>query len=415
MAEAAQARERRRVIDPSVALEALRNRAFRWFILGRVAGAPTGQMRMVARGWLVYQMTGSALALGWVSAAQALMMVLLSPFGGVFADRFDKRHVMMAARTMLIVASLGMMALLVTGWLRPWHIAVVAMLEGASFSIMGPAQRTIVSELVEDESLFSALSVTAVFEGLMGVIGAGVAGWLIDWVGAAGVYAGMALLFAFVGYTLNRLPPTTTHVAPRSSVGSDLADGLRYLKASPILLAVLGITFARFIFVQPYREFRPAYAEEALAMGASGLGWLTSAASAGVLVASLAGASLGNTRRKGLMLVGVGVMVGLCLIGFVQLPVLPLPFVFVGLEAGFSTLGRVLTSSLLQTNCRAQFRARVVSLRSMIFGISRLATVPAGALVDALGIVPVVTALAALVMASHLVVGLLSPRLRRLN
>lgn len=405
----------RPAIDPGVAMEALRVRAFRWFLAGRLFGSPTGQMRMVVRGWLVYHLTGSALVLGWVTAAGAIAALVLAPLGGLMADRFDKRYVMMGARLALILDSTIMAILIFTGLVQPWHIAAMAVLESSALAFMGPAQRTMVSELVDRKSLFSALSVAAVFEGLMGVIGAYLAGWMIEALGPGGVYVIMAVLFASVGYTLNKLPPSNTRNAPRGSVHGDLLNGLRYMRASPIILTVLAVVLARSLFTQPYRAFQPAYVEGMLGLGASELGLLTSAAAAGALISSLIGASLGNTRYKGYLLLGAGVAVGICLILFVQVPILPLPFIIVAIESGFSKLSDVLSNSLLQLNCRVEYRARVDSIRSLLMSASRLVAVPAGALVDTVGLTPVITVFGALVIVVHLGAAILHAPVRSLR
>ncbi len=405
----------RPALDPGVAMEALKVQGFRWYLAGRLFGAPTAQMRMVVRGWLVYHLTGSALVLGWVTAAGAIAAFVLAPLGGLVADRFDKRYVMMGARLALILDSSLMAVLVFTGAVRPWHIAAMAMLESSALAFMGPAQRTVVSELVDRKSLFSALSVAAVLEGLMGVLGAYFAGWMIEALGPGGVYVIMALLFASVGYTLNKLPPSNKDNAPRGSVHGDLLAGLRYMKASPIILTVLAVILARTLFTQPYRAFQPAYVEGMLGLGASELGLLTSASAAGALISSLIGASLGNTRFKGYLLLGAGMAVGVCLVLFVQLPLLPLPFIIVAFESGFTKLSDVLSNSLLQLNCRIEFRARVDSIRSLLMSASRLVAVPAGALVDSVGLVPVITVLGVLVIVTHLGAAILHAPVRSLR
>ena len=404
-----------RAIDPGVAMDALKNRAFRWFIAGRLFGAPTGPMRAVVRGWLVYDLTGSALMLGWVTAAGAAATVILAPLGGLIADRFDKRQVMLFARIALILDSAIMAVLIFTGLLRPWHIAAVAVLESSALAFMGPAQRTVVSELVDRKSLFSALSVAAVFEGLMGVVGSYASGIITETISPGGVYVIMSVFFAIVGFTLGKLPRSNTKNVPRGSVHTELWDGLRYVKASPVILLVLVMIFSRFLFTQPYREFRPAYVDDTLGLGAAGLGLMTSAAAAGGLVAALIGASLGNTRYKGYLLLGAGVIIGATLILFVQAPILPLPFIIVAVESGLSRMSDVLSNSLIQLNCRVEYRARVDSLRSILLSTSRLIVVPMGALVDAIGLVPVITVLGAMIIVAHLSVGLFHPPLRSLR
>ena len=97
--------------QPNPTPSALRSPAFRWYLAGRVTGSPTGPLRQVVEGWLMYQMTGSAMALAWVSSSRAIAMFLVAPFGGVLSDRFEKRWMMLAARAVLITNALAVVAL----------------------------------------------------------------------------------------------------------------------------------------------------------------------------------------------------------------------------------------------------------------------------------------------------------------
>jgi MFS family permease len=405
----------RRLLNPRQAIRALRFAGFRWFILGRVAGSPTGQMRQVVQGWLVYQMTGSALALGWVSTARALVMVALAPFGGVLSDRFEKRFIMLAARVILAISSFGIAALIWLDALRPWHIAVSSMLDGMAFSILSPAMQTIVSELVDRDTLLNAVSLASVFEGLTAIVGATMAGFLIESVGADSVYLGMGLLFCLVGYTIFRLPPGQTTRADNGSVVADLLDGLRYLRASPVLMAIVGLSVASFVLAQPYNAFLPAFAGDELGLDATGLGLLTSLMGVGTLLMSLIMASLGDTRHKGSLLLVAGIAVGVCLLLIVSMPFLPGVYLFVMLQAGFSNMGRVMMRTLSQSYSEANYRGRVTSVVTTLSSLSRLSTLPAGALADRFGVPLVVGVLAALLIAVYLAMGLSMPRIRKLR
>ena len=405
----------RRYLNPREAVRALRYSGFRWFILGRVAGSPTGQMRQVVQGWLVYQMTGSALALGWVSTARALVMVALAPLGGVLSDRFEKRFVMLGARVILAVSSFSVAILIWLDALQPWHIAASSMLDGIAFSILSPAMQTIVSELVDRDTLLNAVSLASVFEGLTAIVGAAAAGLLTESVGADSVYVGMGLLFCLVGYTIFRLPPGETSSARNRSVAAELVDGLRYLRGSPVLMAIAGLSVASFVLAQPYNAFLPAFAGAELGLDASGLGVLTSLMGVGALLMSLIMVSLGDTRHKGKLLLVAGVAMGVCLLLIVSVPALSGVYVFVALQAGFSNMSRVMTRTLLQSNSEAAYRGRVTSAVTMLASLSRLSTLPAGALADRYGVPLVVGVLAVLLIAVYLAMGLLMPRLKKLR
>lgn len=404
----------RRILDVRVIARALRYPGFRWFILGRIAGAPTGQMRSVAQGWLVYNLTGSALALGWVSAARAVIMLILAPVAGVLSDRFDKRAVMFAARVVLIVNTLWLAAQVYADALQAWHIVVAAMLDGVAFSLMDPALQAIISELVDRDTLLNAVSVAYVIEGLMGVIGAVAAGLVIEAFGAGGVFLTMAFLFSLAAYTLFRLPKGTVVIQHNTSMRTEIVAGMRYLRASPVLIALVGLTFARLMLVQPFNTFLPVFAGDDLGLDAAGLGLLTSATSVGALFSAIVTAALGNTRHKGVLLLGSGIVGGLFGVLLFGVRAMPAPFIFAILAAGFNTTGDVLATTLIQSNCEAKFRGRVSAVVMMLWGLTSLIALPVGALVDRYGVSPVLIVLSVFVIIVHLATTVLRPNLRKL-
>jgi Na+/melibiose symporter-like transporter len=288
------------------------------------------------------------------------------------------------------------------------------MLDGMAFSILSPAMQTIVSELVDRDTLLNAVSLASVFEGITAIVGATIAGFLIESVSAGSVYLGMGLLFCLVGYTIFRLPPGKTASARNSSVATELLDGLRYLRASHVLVAVVGLSVASFVLVQPYNAFLPAFASAELGLDATGLGLLTSLMGVGALLMSLIVVALGNTRHKGKLLLGAGIAMGVCLLLIVFVPALAGVYLFVALQAGFN-LSRVMTRTLLQSHSKAEYRGRVTSTVTTLSSLSRLSTLPAGALADRYGVPAVVGVLATLLIAVYLGIGLFVPRLRKLS
>lgn len=393
----------------------LRIPGFRWFIMGRVAGSPTVQMRTVAQGWLIYSMTGSALALGWVSAARALIMLLLSPVGGVLCDRLEKRKVMLLSRAILSINALVIATLCYTGAVRTIHLAISGMVDGLAFAFMGPAMGSIVSDLTDRETLHNAVSVSAMFHNGMMLLGGVMAGFLIETVGAGGVYVAMAALYLFACYTLTKVPLVRHGDGQRRAVLPEMLAGARYLRLKPLLIALLLLSFCRQLFGMPYRDFLAAFAEVDLGLSASGLGLLTSATGLGALVSSTLSASLGERPPKGALLLGSGVSIGVSILLLMTSRTLPAAFLFVFLESSFSGLSMVMSSTLIQSHAAPEYRGRVSGVSMMLMGLSRLSSAPLGALIDRLGVPTVTGAMAVLLIVVYAAVALLKPGLRRAN
>ena len=126
----------------------LRNRDYRWFWLARLAASASMEMGSVAQGWLVYQLTGSALALGWVSSARSVARLILSLYGGALADRLQKRQVLVWARVAMLANVLTIAVLILTGAIQVWHMVAYSFISGVISALMMPAQKAYLAQLV---------------------------------------------------------------------------------------------------------------------------------------------------------------------------------------------------------------------------------------------------------------------------
>lgn len=371
--------------------KALLSRDYRWFWLGRLAASATMQMSGVAQGWLVYQLTGSGFALGWVGAFGSLSTLLVSPFSGVMSDRIERRHILAATRLGMIFNILTITLLVLTGRIQVWHLAASGLLGGALMAFMMPAQNALMADLVDRSTLLNAVSLTAVGMGLMGIFGASSSGLMIDGMGVWSVYALITLLYVIALYTVLQLPLTGVHRSEARSIGRDIVSGMSYIIHDPRLLGIIGLSLARVLLAMPYGILLPQYADEIMGLGASGLGLLASASGIGALIAALGIAALGDFKSKGklLLLSGFFMAAGLLALSFTRS--LPIAFVLLTMVGMGNNAAMVANQTLVQVNCEDQYRGRVMSTYMMMWGLTPLGTIPAGALADHFG-VPVVFA-----------------------
>ena len=219
---------------------------------------------------------------------------------------------------MLVLNNGALAWLILSGRAEVWHIAASALLDGITFSFTAPAQNAVMPDLVPRELVMNGFALMAVGGSVMGIIGAALAGQLIEWVGAGMVFAMMAAMYLVVGFLYLRLPKMQGHNSrERSSVGADMLAGARYLGGKPVLLILLGLAFTRMCFVMPYRTLLPAYAADSLGMSAAGLGWLTSANLLGAMVVSMTLTAQGDRRGKGRVILLSGIAIGVALLLFV--------------------------------------------------------------------------------------------------
>ena len=395
--------ERSGLADANSALRrtfrALDNRHYRWLWLGRLATSGTFQMGNVVQGWLVYHLTGSAFALGWVGAGWSVAALTLGMYGGAIADRIDKRRMIFWMRVGMLLTALVIGLLVATGAIRVWHLAVGSFFNGLFSAFLMPAQQSIISDLVERDTLMNALSLDALGMGLMGILGASLAGVFIDSVGAENVYFFMVALYAASLYAIMRLPHLPPDPQERHSAWSDLLGGARYLRGQPLLVLVLALGVARVFLVMPYQSLLPAFAQDNLGLDASGLGLLQAVIGFGGLTASLIASHLGAYKGKGRLLASSSAVLGLCLILLVSVRWLPAVFLALFMVGGLGNLYMVLSDTLLLTHSDPAFRGRIVSVAMMQWALLPLGTIPSGAIADHVGVPWVVGVQGAIVVA----------------
>jgi Na+/melibiose symporter-like transporter len=392
----------------------LRNRQFFWYWLGRLTSLAAFQMDGVAQGWLVYELTGSALSLGWVSASRSITLLLVSLYGGVLSDRFDKRSILIWIRWIRLLAHLAIAVLISAGAIQVWHLVARSMVAGVLLALIMPAERAIVPELVDRRTLLNAFALTSIATGLMGVLAAWAAGLLIDAVGIAAVYYAIVVFHLLTVVVVAQLPRTGRRREVSGSVWADLVEALRYVSRQRVLLALLGLALATVVLARPYRTLMPKYAKDVIGLGAAGLGLLTAAPQLGSLLSSLAMALLGHFRAKGRLLLVAGVVLGVSLLAFGNVRILGLVLFFLALAGFVNNVCLVVTQTLLQVNAEDRFLGRVMSLQIMMSGLVPLGALPASAIADRAGVPLAVSVLGALLVAIFGTVAL-SPRVRRLE
>ena len=395
--------------------DALQDRHFRWYWIGMLASSSTMQMGSVGSGWLVYELTGSAFALGWVSAGWSISNSVIAPWGGVISDRIEKRRLLLWCRGIMVLLALAVWALVATGAVQIWHLAAYSLLRGVLFAILMPAQNAYLAGLVNRKTLLNAVSLNSVGMGLAGIFSAPLAGYLIDVTGVQAVYFGIALLYLVVFLTLFKLPKTGTADSGTRSAWSDIVDGAKYLRTCPVLIPLLALVFIRGFLAMPYRTMMPKYARDVMGLDASGLGTLTAAPGVGSLISSLIMASLGDFKRKGKLLLVAGIVMGLALVWFANTQALILVLVLLAIVGAAGNVCMVTNRTSLQISCDAPYLGRVMSAYMMMFGLTQLGTMPAGAIADRYGVSLVVMVQGALLAVAFVVVWLTQRRIRELE
>jgi MFS family permease len=339
---------------------------YRRYIAGQSVSLIGTWMQMAAQSWLVLSLTGSATTLGVIVALQTLPVLLLGPYGGVVADRVDKRRLMVALQIAMGVQALILGLLTVTHSVRLWEIGVLAALLGLNNAFENPARQSFMLELVGGESLRNAVTLNSVLVNVARVIGPAVAGVLIATVGEGPCFLFNAASFAAVVTSLVTLDRAAINPSPPSGrEPGQLRAGLRYVRRTPELGVPLAMMALAGALAYEFQVTLPVMARQGLHVGASGFGFMTSAMGVGAVVGGLFVATKGKTGLPTLVLAASAFGVVLLLAALA--PSLPTELVALALAGGASISFMSTANSTLQLSAAPSMRGRVMALWFVAF------------------------------------------------
>ena len=323
-------------------------------------------MQMTAQAWLVLTLTHSSTALGVVIGLQTLPVLLLGPYGGVIADRVDKRRLMIILQSAMGVQALILGVLTVTGVVQYWQIGVLAALLGLNNAFENPARQSFMLEMVGPEYLRNAVSLNSVLVNTARVIGPAVAGILIATAGIGVCFLLNSASFAAVVaslITMDRTALSPSTPTPRAK--GQLREGLRYVRRTPDLAVPLLMMAVAGCLTYEFQVTLPVMASRGLHVGATGFGFMTAAMGLGAVAGGLLVAARGKTGLHALTLAATGFGGALALATLA--PSLPLELAALALVGWGSISFMSMGNSTLQLTADPNMRGRVMSLWFVAF------------------------------------------------
>ena len=341
-------------------------RNYRVFFLGMLVSASGTWMQSVAQGWLVLQLTGSGTAVGLVTAAQFVPMLLGGVWGGVVADRFDKRRILFVSQTILAVSA-GLLAVLtLTGVVQVWMVFACALLTGCGTVIDNPTRQAFVSELVGPDRVANAVALNSAMFNAARIVGPALAGLLILVAGTGTCFAYNALSYVAVLFSLTRMRTEELHRGkPTGKAKGQIRAGLRYAWATPELRSTILLVAIVGTFALNFTVLTPLLVEFTCDAGPGTLGLLTSAMGAGSLVGALVAAA--RAKPTPIVLVGAAGALGVVMLGVAAAPSLVVAGVLLALTGAATITFLSTANSTLQLSSSTEMRGRVMSLYLLVF------------------------------------------------
>ena len=372
-------------------------------------------VQQVTIGWLTFHLTQDALTTGSVLGLRGVPFLIAGPLGGVLADRMDRRKLLMA--TQIYLAALGaVFALLVwSDQLAVWHLYAFTFLFGAGWAMNNPLRQAMVANSVDREHMMNAIALNSAAFQITRIIGPAIGGLLIAAVGPSTNFIIQAVAFTLVAALVwpLRIPQEDYSRSARQSFLTNFREGVAYAVRTPVILALILLGMIPSLFLMSFvNGVMPVFAAEVLENPDRGLGFLLSAFGVGALIGTVSLASIGNARRKGLMLLAAAIGAALSTMLFATTSTLASAMAVITVMGAMHMFYMATNNTLIQTIVPDTLRGRVLSLFMLDFALTSIGAAMAGAIVREYGISTGFLFGGACALVLFIVVGLLFKELR---
>jgi MFS family permease len=340
---------------------------FRLYFLGQGISLCGTWMQTIALSWLVLELTHSGTQLGFVTAAQFLPILLFGVWGGVVADRFDKRKILYSTQSILGVLALLLGLLVVHHDVHLWMVYVIAACMGMTMAIDTPSRQTFVVEMVGPDQLRNAISLNSMIVNLARVIGPSIAAIIIASVGVGPCFLINAASFVAVLIALKSMRKQELHPSPlaKRDESGGVIEGLRYVWSEPRLRSTIIMMVIVGTFTYEFPVILPLFATVSLHGNATTFSAISSALGLGSIIGALYIAGKKTTEQK--QLVFITILFGLSVILVSVMPTLTTALFVMVIVGALSIIFIALGNTTLQLTSKPELRGRVMSLWSIAF------------------------------------------------
>src|SRR6266478_4344068 len=365
----------------------IENRNYRLYFLGQLVSLLGSWLQSVAQAWLVYRLTGSSFQLGLVLFIGQASLLFLSPIGGLIADRYPRRWVMVATQTTSMLLAFVLAVLTLWGHVQLWQILAMAGLQGIINAIDVPTRQALVSEIVNTDNLLNAVALNSSIFNNASSVAPLVAGFLVATVGEGWCFAinGATYLAVIAGLLMMRLEEQRKDGGMQSALSS-VREGFHFVHDTAPIRRILLVLAVVSLLGAPFTVLMPIFADKILHAGPRGLGLLMSANGVGALIGSLLLASRRGLFGLGRWIVFGSAAFGASLILFSLSRSFPLSLLILA-PAGFCLFYEITASNtLVQAMSPEALRGRAIGILSMlILGVAPFGALMAGFLAERFG------------------------------
>ena len=361
---------------------ALSQPAYRRYWLGSLAAVGAVQLVMIGQGWMIVnQLGGSPLDLGYLGAATAVPTIVVNLFGGVLADRVNRR-LLLIVTSVLSAALLAVLALLtVTEAVLIWHVIAIGAVLGLISGFDWPARNALFPALIGRAYIMSAVALNSVLWQGTRVVAPAIAGLLIRLFGTGAVFIGGAAGFGTMVAVLLSLKPPVQRPASRRHVMTDLLEGVKFIARDPMFAVLIPLTYASHFFGWQHVQLMPLFARR-FEVGAEGLGLMFTMVGVGAVFGTFVVGKLQGGRHTGIVMLAGSLLFSLCVVGFAFAPGFGLALGTLFVAGFFSSFFMITSMSVLQLRVPDRLRGRVMGMHGITFSLIPLGGLLGGAVAE---------------------------------
>jgi MFS family permease len=374
------------------AFHALGHRDYRLLWYSQVFASLGIWMDQVTRGWLIYELTDSALQLGLVRGIQAIPFLFLSPIAGSVADRYSRKFLVVTAQFAMGFIFTATAALILFGLIQPWHVYLTAVLMACVQVFLQPSRAAMISDTVPPEYLTNAIGLNAVVFNMARSTGPALAGLLIFVFNTGAAYGVQGIFFLLATIWTMQMTSGRRAAAARNSHGGmhesfarSIVTGWKFSWSKAEVRSSLLIVIVASLFMVPFTTLLPIFARDILEVGAQGQGLLLTSMGVGALGSAMIIATFGDRMPRGIMML-LGVMLyGVLVVAFSASPWFSLSMVLMAVIGLCHVSSHALVQTVIQSYSPPEFRGRAIAIFHMNQVLLLLGGMLIGALSAAIG------------------------------
>ena len=403
----------------------LRVNDYKYLSIGLLGSAFALNMQLIAQGWMVYEMTSSAIKLTWVTLSFMIPQVVFSLLGGVLADRFAKKPIIGWAPFINGLATLFMALIIFSGKADFSAFLVIGFLNGTVLALSMPARTAFIPEVVGEDLIFNAMAFNSACWNLARIVGPAAAGFIIaifaegnttSSFGVGLVYVILSLLYFVSALSVLYIshPGRPVQIQKRSAL-KDMQEALRYVVNSPIVGGLILLSILPFLFGLSINTLLPAFSTDVLNGGPEDLGLLMTGMGFGAILGSLTLAKMSSVTKKGFWIIGTGALWGGLVAIFSTTNDYLISTIVIGCIGFVSAINMSMNRSVMQLQVAQSMRGRIMSVDMMSHGLMPLGILPIGYIAETTSVQAGLFTSGIALLLLTLLFGALMPQVRKIN